>query len=573
MTTGSMINAAEGGVLRLMQANRSPLGALPSYRLYQCGDGDWLFLACGNSTFFNKMAMAIGRPEMVSDERFQNAPWGIVDADARAALAEMISEVLATRATDDWLRIFEENDVPAAPVGRRRDFIDDPQVVANGMRVEVEDPTFGRTVQMGVPVQFWETPAAPVKAAPRLDEQRLDSLWLSVGDRSGSSNETADPAPPLGGVRVLDLSFYIAGPLGPMMLADYGADVVKVEPPTGDPFREIAIGFLGWNRGKRSIALDLGKPDGREALLELARTADALVENYRPGVTRRLGIDYEALKEVNPRLVYCSVAGNGFEGPRWDRPAFDPLLQARSGAMAAQGGDGPPVFFAVPLSDHAAALLNAYGVVAGLWMRERTGIGCQVRLSLTNSTLAAQSGQFVFGETVPPPSVFESEASGLWPGYAAYQCRAGEWVFIACRAAEQWEALADVLGLSLPSFADGAREGTRSASADAIRESLAGRNAGEVLPTLARAGIPSCLVRTPLDVFSAEQFAANALLVDGEHPQFGAITQTGLLARFSLTPGVIQRMAPQSGEHTAEILAEISRRQAGVAESADPRSN
>ena len=561
MTTGSMINAAEGGVLRLMQANRSPLGALPSYRLYQCGDGNWLFLACGNSTFFNKMAMAIGKPEIVSDERFQNAPWGIVDPDARQALAELIAEALASSSREEWLTRFEEHDVPAAPVGERRDFINDPQVLVNGMRVQVEDPVLGRTLQMGVPLQFTDDVGRPTKAAPSPDEAALASRWLQAEGRRPAAGTPAPAklAAPLDGLRVLDLSFYIAGPLGPMTLADYGADVIKVEPATGDPFREIAIGFLGWNRGKRSIALDLGKPASREILFDLVRGADALVENYRPGVTERLGIDYETLKSVNPRLVYCSVAGNGFEGPRRDRPGFDPLLQARSGAMAAQGGDGPPVFFAVPLSDHAAALLNAYGVLAGLWMRRRTGEGCHVRLSLTNSTLAAQSGQFLFGDGVTEPRTFESEATGLWPGYAAYACRADQWLFIACREADHWESLGQALSINLPPFEEVSMSGTRSAAGAAIRERLADLEREDALTSFRAVGVPCCSVRNPLDVFSAEQFVANQLLVDGEHDRFGKIAQTGLLAKFSETAGVIQRMAPLCGEHTVEILSEIGR--------------
>jgi crotonobetainyl-CoA:carnitine CoA-transferase CaiB-like acyl-CoA transferase len=558
MTTGSMINALEGGVLRLMQAQRSPLGALPSYRLYECGDDQWLFLACGNSTFFNKMALAIGQPELVSDERFQNAPWGIVDPEARAALAEVISERLSTDTRDNWLEVFDDHDVPAAPVGRRQDFLEDPQVIANSMRVEIDDPALGKTVQMGVPLQIGEQPAVPLKAAPVLGERPIESLWSDLPARNVAPPPSADrPAePPLDGIRVLDLSFYIAGPLGPMMLADYGADVIKVEPPTGDPFREIAIGFLGWNRGKRSIALDLSKTEGKEILFDLVRSADALVENYRPGVTSRLGIDFDTLKAINPHLVYCSVAGNGFEGPRRDRPAFDPLLQARSGAMAAQGGDGPPVFFAVPLSDHAAALLNAYGVLAGLWMRQRTGEGCHVRLSLTNSTLAAQSGQFVFGSGVAAPENFESEATGTWPGYAAYPCRDG-WCFVACRNPQHWVSLLGAFALGPVSYSEAIGMGTRSPLGASIREKMAALEVSEALSLLTDAGTPCGRLRAPLDMFSAEQVLANDLLVDGDHSTFGPITQTGLLARFSITPGRVQGVAPLCGEHTEQILAEI----------------
>ncbi|MEX2237025.1 MAG: CoA transferase [Dehalococcoidia bacterium] len=558
MTTGSLVNALEGAVMRLTLARGFPLGAVPAYRLYQCADGEWIFLACGNNVFFNKMAIAIERPELVGDERFQNAPWGVVAPDYRAALVAVIGEAIASKPCGEWLSIFDASDVPAAQVGSRRAFIDDPQVIANGMRVEVDDPVLGPTVQMGVPIRVGTDEPVVKKAAPVPRERAIEEIWSGVQLRPGAQAARGLKSP-LDGLRVLDLSFYIAGPLGPMMLADLGADVIKIEPVQGEPFRQMAVGFLGWNRGKRSIGLDLRSPEGKEILLDLVRGADVLVENYRPGVTQRLGVDYESLKAVNPRLVYVSVVGNGFTGPLAERPAFDPLLQARSGAMAAQGGDGDPVFFAVPLSDHAAGMLNAFGALAAIWMREKTGEGSHVRLSLTNSTMAAQSGQFLFGQGVPEPRTLPSEAKGPWPGYRAYRCAGDHWLFVACREASHWEALGSALGLALQDFATARFSGPERSDATTVSAVLAGLDSKNAERLLDGVGVPCARLRSPLDLFNDPQVAANDLLASGHHAELGQITQTGLLFRLSKTPGVIQRVAPLLGEHTAEILEEIGR--------------
>ena len=207
----------------------------------------------------------------------------------------------------------------------------------------------------------------------------------------------------LEGVRVVDLTNYIAGSLCGMMLADYGADVVKVESLEGDSFRTFGLDFTGWNRGKRSIALDLKREEGRRILRELAARADVVVENFRYGVAQRLGADYDTLAGQSPRLVYCTIAGFGVDGPRAEKPAFDPLFQARSGAMAVQGGPGqPPVFLSAAITDYSAALLATFGIATALFDRERSGQGQRVVTSLTNATIAGQSGSFVFYEGASP---------------------------------------------------------------------------------------------------------------------------------------------------------------------------
>src|SRR5947208_7686506 len=201
---------------------------------------------------------------------------------------------------------------------------------------------------------------------------------------------SAPPSPPpLDGIRVVDLTSYIAGSYAAMMVADLGAHVVKVESLEGDSFRELP-GFYGWNRGKRSIALNLKTAEGREVVERLARASDVLMENWRPGVADRLGVGHERLSALNPRLIYCSVTAFGSTGPYADRPGFDPLLQAMSGMMALQGFGGPPQYLRIAVTDYYTASLAAQAMLTGLFVRERTGRGQRVETSLLHGALSLQ---------------------------------------------------------------------------------------------------------------------------------------------------------------------------------------
>ncbi len=363
-----------GGTLKheklttLYHGPQDPLGPIPCYRLFEASDGKYLFVACGNATFWGKFAIALDRPELVSDPRFENAPWG-VPPEHWDTLKEIIGAIILTRPRDEWLAILRENDVPCAPVLTRQEFIENPQVAAIGMRRKIDDPVFGPTIQSGVPVGLNETPGDVVGPAP------------SVNGAGGSSQATAwggDPAAtrsfdatwkpqgkgPLDGVTVLDFAGYIAGSLGPMILAQMGANVIKIENFEGDAFRAFGFGFLGWNQGKRGMALNLQTPEGLDIVHRLAEQADIVVENLRPGRMKRYGLDYETLARRNRRIIYMSVNGFGNRGPEHNQPGFDPLLQARSGVMAAQGGPhGHPVYLTCAICDYGAAMLSAFGCV------------------------------------------------------------------------------------------------------------------------------------------------------------------------------------------------------------------
>lgn len=359
---------------------------------------------------------------------------------------------------------------------------------------------------------------------------------------------------PLSNVKVVDLSSYIAGALCPGLLADFGAHVIKVESLTGDPFRSLGPTFQDWNRGKRSICVDLKTEAGREVLYRLVEDADVVVENYRPGVAYRLGANYETLSGINPRLVYCSVSAYGQEGPYRSKPGFDPLLQARSGAMAYQGGaDRAPVFLVLAISDYGAACLGAYGVSLGLLARARTGKGRKVETSLLRACMATQSGRFV---VVRNGSNGEREANhvGEGPGYRLYKTSDG-WLFLGVRTKDEWASLSRALGENRILYSNG------PAADEALAQSLARFFATAPTDTwIARLEIervPCAPVQQVTDLYDDPQMKRNGMSVDYDSADLGPITLRGTPAIFSRTPGVSEAAAPSLGQHTDEVLNEI----------------
>ena len=228
--------------------------------------------------------------------------------------------------------------------------------------------------------------------------------------------------PALDGLEVLDLSSFIAGPLVGRHLAMLGAGVIKIESPSGDPFRAIGPMFSTWNQGKRSIALDLTSTDGQDTLHRLAARADVVVENWRPGVATRLGADATSLRALNPKVVYCSSTGYGADQSMARVPAFDPLLQALGGIMASQGGDAEPVFLTVPVHDVVTPLISAFAIVSGLFHRQRAGHGQVVHTSLAHTTMAVQAAEYTRYVGAPEPIVGGFD----FPGPGPSRCWQGE---------------------------------------------------------------------------------------------------------------------------------------------------
>lgn len=370
--------------------------------------------------------------------------------------------------------------------------------------------------------------------------------------------------PPLDGIRVLDLTSYIAGSYGAMMLADLGASVVKVEAPEGDSFRELP-GFFGWNRGKRSICVNLKTDDGRRIVEELAKRADVVMENMRPGVADRLGIGDAALRALNPRLIYCSVTAFGSTGPYADRPGFDPLLQALGGHMVIQGATGPPQFIRIAINDYYAASLGAQAVLAALFTRERTGQGQRVETSLLHASLALQSGSVV---DYPGKPVFAREN----PTYRLYEAGDGEWFFLACGNQSFWGKLTKALGLESlrddPRFAGWLLRLEHSAELLPILiDTFKSKKRAEWLEVLAAHDIPAAPVQS-LAEFMKDPAVRHLGMIqeyDG-HPDVGHLTLMGQPIRVSPAATRDPGPPPALDQHTDDVLRELGYDERAIAD-------
>jgi crotonobetainyl-CoA:carnitine CoA-transferase CaiB-like acyl-CoA transferase len=361
----------------------------------------------------------------------------------------------------------------------------------------------------------------------------------------------ADLRPPLDGIRVVDLTSYIAGSYAATMLADMGADVLKIESPSGDSFRELP-GFHAWNRGKRSVCVDLKAPDGVAIVERLARGADVVMENMRPGVAERLGVGEAALRAHNPRLIYCSTTAFGSTGPYVDRPGFDPLLQGLAGIMALQGFGGPPQYLRIAVVDYYAAALTAQGVLAALLVRERTGVAQKVETSLFHAVTALQAGNFV--DYPGKQSVFRDN-----PTYRLYQAQDGEWLFLACGNQSFWVKLCQALEMTElaydPRFASWMlRLDNREVLLPIMEARFRSRPRDAWLATLRAHDIPAGPVHTIEEFRRHPLTEHHGMARTYAHPEVGTLTLPGSSLLFAQTPTQDVGPAPTLGQHTDPVL-------------------
>ncbi len=376
----------------------------------------------------------------------------------------------------------------------------------------------------------------------------------------------------LSGVRVLDLTRALAGPYCTLMLGDYGADVIKIElPGRGDDTRhwgppyidgESAY-FLSINRNKRSLTLNLKDPAGREVFMRLARNADVVVENFTPGVVNRLGIDYEAVKAENPRIVYSSISGFGQTGPYREKPAYDQVMQGLGGIMSLTGDpDGQPQKIGVALADIGAGMLAAYAVMTALFHRERTGVGQYIDVSMLDLQVAWLTYQAAtyFATGVPPPRVGAAHPN-LVP-YQAFKCADGKYINVAVGNERFWQRFCKALGredlVEMPEYAQNRdRVKNRDQLVALLQQEFDTRSTDRWVDILEEAGVPCGPINDLADVFSDPQVKARDMLLEVQHPSAGKIKQTGIPIKFSATPGSIDSPPPLLGQHSKEILLEL----------------
>jgi crotonobetainyl-CoA:carnitine CoA-transferase CaiB-like acyl-CoA transferase len=373
-------------------------------------------------------------------------------------------------------------------------------------------------------------------------------------------------AGPLTGIRVLDLSSYVAGPYACSLLADLGAEVIKIESPGGDSLRQYpsSLGgesraFLGTNRSKRGIVLDLKREEGLAVLMRLVESADVLVHNFRPSVPVRLGIGYERLKAVNPRLIYCALTGYGETGPMSNKAGYDQVLQSFTGICTFQGaareaGTGKPEIVLGSVVDFYAASLLAYGTTAALYHRGRTGEGQYVGLSLLGAALAMQSGRFIQARGEDSSASRDLRSGGIT---GLHPTRDGD-LYLSANTAHFWRSLCTLVGL--PELAGNPKYDTvrkRAKCADeivpAIRTALKSRTALEWEEIFGEQ-VPCCAVRPIEEMFSHPQVLAQDLVTTVEHPRVGNFQALRKPLKFSATPGPEPFAAPTLSQHTDEIL-------------------
>ncbi len=376
---------------------------------------------------------------------------------------------------------------------------------------------------------------------------------------------------PLTGVRVLDLGRHLAGPTAAMWLGDLGADVIKVERPgTGDdgrlsgpPFFDgQSAFFLSANRNKRSLTLNLKEAAGQEVFRKLAGTSDVVIENFRPGVMEALNIGYERISAENPRVIYCSISGFGADGPDAGKPGLDQIVQGVSGLMSITGFEGEdPVRVGVPIADLLTGLFGAYGVLAALQARERTGKGQRVETSLLESMvgmLAFQGVRYLNGAGAPPPA---GNHHPINAPYGVFRARDG-FITIGGSGEKRWQLLCDLIdGDDLrndPRFADnGGRYENRLELADLISEKLQGRDVEEWVEILTSGGVPAGPIYDVAEALDSAQVRHREMVVERPHPVMGMVRLLGLPVKLSDTPGGVDAVPPLLGAHNAEILEEL----------------
>ena len=374
---------------------------------------------------------------------------------------------------------------------------------------------------------------------------------------------------PLHGYRVVDLTSNVSGPLATMILADQGADVIKVEPPDGgDATRAGGRGragftasFLNNNRNKRSIVLDLKKPAAVEALLRLAASADVFVQNFRPGVAERLGLGEEPVRAVSPKIVYVSISGFGEKGPFAAKPAYDPVIQGFSGLATVQAGSDEvrPRLLRTILPDKLTAITASQAITAALLARERTGEGQHVRLSMLEAVVAFLWSSDMGSQTFIGDEPVRQEVATAFD--LIYETADG-YMTVAALTDRQWAGLARAV--KRPDWLEDERFKTsalRQQNIDArlqmTQEALLSRSTAEWLESLTAAEVPCGPVLTRNQVIHHPQVEALGLVVETEHEKAGRLRQARAAARFSRTPAEIRRGAPALGEHTREILSEL----------------
>jgi crotonobetainyl-CoA:carnitine CoA-transferase CaiB-like acyl-CoA transferase len=521
--------------------------AMPKDRavtLFECADGVWIHvMKAPDDTPWMRDAFAAMGPDAVAAANRAVSAHPLCPNQGANAVA------FRQRASADWLTHLHAHDIPAEAARELGYAFRDEQARANHYVIPVDDPVLGTMRQAGCPFHV-EPPARVERPAPALGEHTREVLAeLAAAARALGPPPTPatppQPTPPLAGLRVVDFGSYLAGPLGPMLLADLGADVVKVEARGGDSMRWNEAAFEGCQRGKRSVLLDLRDPEERPRLAALVRSADVVHHNIRLDAAARLGIDGPALRAMNQRVIFCHVSSYGPDGPRAGWPGYDQLFQALTGwELETAGAGNPPSWLRFGMMDHLAASASVVATLLALYHREQTGAVQDVSASLLGAALLSTSHTYLRSDnTVEPVARLDRAQTGLGWACRIYQTADG-WIAVFSPGADGPTRLCAALAVDDPAE---------------VERVCAERGSEAVLLTLAEAGIDAEHVRLDQrDGFldSADNRACG-LVVAYDHATYGRMEQIGAFWDFDDLPLQLDRAAPALGQHSDEILASL----------------
>jgi crotonobetainyl-CoA:carnitine CoA-transferase CaiB-like acyl-CoA transferase len=529
-------------------AASGPGGPSPLYTRYQGSDGKWLFLATLLVKFQYKALEVLGLNDVLADERVGGELENILLPGNRGWIRQRFVDAFASKPAEEWIRILHEADIPSGPLLETSDWLDSEPLAHLDMRAEVDDPERGTVVMPSSPIKLSGTPAAIRRPAPRLGEHTGD---LEAGDpvwdrRPAPTGPAPAGRPPLAGLKLLDLGAVLAGPYAGTLMAELGADVVKVEIPAGDSWRDRGIAYI---RGQRGLAVDLRSDGGRDAFYRLVKQADVVLDNYRAGVLKRLQVDYPHLEQVNPGIVSVSITGFGEVSPFAAEPAFDPILQARSGMMTSQGGDSEPVLNTVAINDVTTGAMAVLASLLGVYERQRSGHGQAAVLALAATSAYAQSEELVRFAGRPPVHLGGRDFPGPGPLDRSYQ------------AADGWVRLqADPATAPAQLRAAGLLEGPDPRSDEEwtrrLTEAVAAGQRDDVVRRLTEAGVPAAAARQVSELVADPDYASVEAMVTLDRGELGPTTAPGRYAWFSRTVNHAVLTPPGVGEHTSEVLAE-----------------
>jgi crotonobetainyl-CoA:carnitine CoA-transferase CaiB-like acyl-CoA transferase len=417
------------GAVRPFGGPKAPLAGGPTFRMYQCHDEHWLFIAALKPSFFMRALDALGLKGLMDVPGIDGDFARLRNPEVQGLVARPVEARMRELGRSEWQSILDRAGVPNAPIEERQDWLRSGTVAANRGLVTVNHSELGTVVLPNIFVDLSATPGRVDWLADRDALVDPTDLWTGVPERPALKGREHTAALPLSGFKVLDLGSFQAGPFASDILGDFGATVVKVEHPDGDGFRLTPSAYTALNKGKRNLSIDLKEDGALEVLMRLVADADIVIDNARIGIPERLGTHYDALRRINSDIVRCTIMGWG-AGPLADTPCFDPLLQARSGLMAAQGGDAEPVWNSMPVHDVGVGTLGAFGSVAALFARRLIGRGQEVRTSLTHAALMQQAGEFTRFSGSPLPARGGRDYLGFSAARRLYRCLDG-WIAVS----------------------------------------------------------------------------------------------------------------------------------------------